>query len=123
MQSFGGAPCRALVELRQSFEGALHGAPLKALPEALPEALHEALPEALHRVLLEPLYKALSEALYEAPSKLCTELLKALHGAPQSSAPVMQMVRFYFGLVRFSNIQILNRFRALIGLIWIGFEV
>ena len=26
-----------------------------------------------------------------------------------------------FGLVRFSNIQILNRFGALIGLIWIGF--
>jgi hypothetical protein len=35
--------------------------------------------------------------------------------------PVMQMDRFYFGLVRFSNIQILNRFGALIGLIWIGF--
>ena len=31
------------------------------------------------------------------------------------------MDRFYFGLVRFSNIQILNRFEALIGLIWIGF--
>ena len=37
------------------------------------------------------------------------------------SRPVMQMDRFYFGLVRFSNIQILNRFGALIGLIWIGF--
>ena len=34
---------------------------------------------------------------------------------------VMQMDRFYFGLVQFSNIQILNRFGALIGLIWIGF--
>jgi hypothetical protein len=33
----------------------------------------------------------------------------------------MQMDRFYFGLVRFSNIQILNQFRALIGLIYIGF--
>jgi hypothetical protein len=35
--------------------------------------------------------------------------------------PVMQMDRFYFGLVRFSNIQILKRFGALISLIWIGF--
>jgi hypothetical protein len=34
----------------------------------------------------------------------------------------MQMDRFYFGLVRFSNIQVLNRFGALIGLIWIGFR-
>ncbi|XTI89209.1 hypothetical protein V2W45_1343985 [Cenococcum geophilum] len=33
------------------------------------------------------------------------------------------MDRFYFGLVRFSNIQILNRFGALIGLIWIGLEL
>jgi hypothetical protein len=33
----------------------------------------------------------------------------------------MQLDRFYFGLVRFSNIQILNWFGALIGLIWIGF--
>ena len=74
MQSFKGAPCRALVEFcvelwwssMQSFKGALHGAPLKALLEALPKTLYKALPE--------PLHKALSEVLYKAPSKLYIEL-------------------------------------------------
>jgi hypothetical protein len=65
----------------QSFKGALHSTPLKALLEALLKALYKA--------LLEPLHEALPEALYKAPSKLYTELpessawssTKALHGA------------------------------------------
>lgn len=43
------------------------------------------------------------------------------HGNRTWTRSVVQMDRFCFGLDRFSNIQILNRFGALIGLTWSGF--
>ena len=98
VQSFGGAPCRALRGLRREPLAKLC---VKALVKLSVELLAKLRAELLAKLLVEPLVELCTElpqssawsstkALHGVPPKLCTDLhqssarnsLKALHGAP-----------------------------------------